>query len=148
MKSAPTIAFDYRPSRVVAIAAAAVVVLALAAPLLSGLPVASRVVPAMLALLAGSASITRFLRPHLHRVTHGATGWQLVGDDAVHEATLVSHARLGAFITLSWRIASGGRRHAVLAPDNIDADTRRRVALLLMRADVVAADAHAVQPRD
>jgi toxin CptA len=148
MKSAPTIAFDYRPSRVVAGAATAVVVLALAAPLLSGLPLALRVLLAALALLAGGASIARFLHPRLRRITHGATGWQLVGDADVHEATLLSHARIGAFIALSWSLAGGGRRHAVLAPDNIDADTRRRVALLLMRADVVAGDAHAAQPRE
>jgi len=148
MKSAPTIAFDYRPSRIVAIAAVAVVLLALAAPWLSGLPSALRLVLSTLVLLAGVTSIVHFLRPRLHRVTHGATGWQLVGDDAAHEAALLSHARIGSFITLSWRIAGGGRRHAVLAPDNTDPDTRRRVALLLMRADVVADDASEALPRE
>jgi toxin CptA len=148
MKSAPTIAFDYRPSRIVAIAAATVAALALAAPLLSGLPLVLRAALALLALLAGLASIRRFLRPRLRRVAHGATGWQLVDGDEAREATLLSHARIGAFIALSWRLADGERRHAVLAPDNIDADTRRRVALLLLRADVVAADAHAAQPRE
>lgn len=148
MKSAPTIAFDYRPSRIVAIVAVAIVLLALAASLLSGLPVALRMVLATLALLAGAASIARFLHPRLRRVTHGATGWQLVDDDAAQEAMLVSHARIGSWLALSWRIAGGARRHAVLAPDNIDADTRRRVALLLLRADVVADDAHAAQPHE
>lgn len=143
MKSAPTIAFDYRPSRIVAAATAAIAALALVAPLLSGLPGALRAVLALLGAGAGVAALARFLRPRLRRIVHGATGWQLVGDDAAHEATLVSHARIGAFIALSWRIAGGGSRHAVLAPDNLDAQTRRRMLLLLARADAAAEDAQA-----
>lgn len=148
MKSVPTIALDYRPSRLVAGAAAAIVLLTCVAPLLSGLPPTLRALLAASALFAGAASLARFLRPRLRRISHGASGWQLVGEDGPHEATLASHARIGSFIALSWRIASGGRRHAVLAPDNLDADTRRRLALLLMRADIVSDGADAAHPRD
>lgn len=140
MKSVPTIAFDYRPSRIVAAAACAVALLALAAPLLSGVAPALRLGLALLALAAGVVALARFLRPRLRRISHGAAGWQLVDDAVAHEATLVSHARLGAFIALSWRIPGGGRRHAVLAPDNVDAQTWRRIALLLARADAAAGD--------
>jgi hypothetical protein len=136
MTSALTIALDYRPSRTVAFAAAAVVLLASAAALLSGLPAALRVALALGALLSGAFALARFLRPALRRIAHGASGWQLVGDDASHDATLVAHARLGPFIALSWRLAGGGRWHAVLAPDNADARTRRQMVLLLARGDI------------
>jgi hypothetical protein len=134
MKSAPTISFDYRPSRAVAIVAVIVVAAALVAPLLSGLPLAIRVGLALLALATGLASLARFLRPRLRGIAHGATGWQLLADDTLQAATVVSHARLGAFVAVSWQLERGGRRHAVLAPDNVDAETRRRMVLLLARA--------------
>lgn len=148
MKSAPTISFDYRPSRAVAIVAAIVVAGALVAPLLSGLPLAVRVGLALLALVAGLASLARFLRPRLCTITHGAAGWQLLAGDTLHGATLVSHARLGAFVAVSWQLEGGGRRHAVLAPDNVDADTRRRVVLLLARGGSAPDRVQVVRPGD
>lgn len=44
MKSAPTIAVDYRPSRMIALAGGAIVLLAAVAPLLTGWPIAPKLV--------------------------------------------------------------------------------------------------------
>ena len=148
MKSAPTISFDYRPSRTVAMVAAIVVAAAMVAPLLSGVSLAMRVGLALLALVTGVASLARFLRPRLRRIVHGASGWQLLADDTLQEATVVSHARLGSFVAVSWQLERGGRRHAVLAPDNVDAETRRRMVLLLARAGSAPGSAQAARPVD
>jgi hypothetical protein len=133
MKSAPTIALDYRPSRAIAIAGALIVACAAGAPLLTGWPFAPKLAASLTAFGVGAASLLRFLRPPLCRIAYGEAGWQLHGRDRVHEAELVEHARIGAFLSLTWRLATGRRWHALLAPDNVDADLRRRVILLLAR---------------
>lgn len=133
MKSAPTIAVDYRPSRMIALAGGAIVLLAAVAPLLTGWPIAPKLVVSLCALVAGMASVLRFARPPLRRIAYGADGWQLRDRERAHDAVLVTHARIGPFTALTWRLATGRRWHALLAPDNADAETRRRMTLVLAR---------------
>ena len=133
MKSAPTIAIDYRPSRLIALAGGAIVLLSALAPLLTGWPTAPKLAVSLLALAAGIVSVLRFVRPPLRRIAYGKAGWQLRGRERTHDAVLVAHTRIGAFTALTWKLATGRRWHALLAPDNADADTRRRMTLVLAR---------------
>ncbi len=74
------------------------------------------------------------------RIALRASGWTLVDAAGVeHTANLVAHVRLGTWLVLDFRSANRHRFRAVLGPDNIDADTRRRLILLLSRAEVAQA---------
>lgn len=140
MKSAPAIAFDYRPSRAVAAATLAIVVLAAFAPWASALPPAWRLVVSVAAAASGAFALRRMLRPAFRRVAWRPSGWVLVDRDGrEHAALLESHARLGGLLALRYRHGPRARCRLVLAPDNLDADTRRRLVLLLARGDAVEA---------
>ena len=140
MRSAPAIAFDYRASPLLALAAATGVVAAIAAPWLSRLPTGACGVASLAALVAGVASLARFGRVAFPRIALRASGWTLVDAAGVeHTANLVAHVRLGTWLVLDFRSANRRRFRAVLGPDNIDADTRRRLILLLSRAEVAQA---------
>ena len=140
MKSAPAIAFDYRPSRRVALATRAVLVLAMLAPWASVLPR-----PACFALSAalaasGAYALRRALQPAIRRVAWRSSGWSLVDRSGrEHAALLESHRRLGSLLALRYRYGPRARCRLLLAPDNLDADTRRRLVLLLARAEVTQA---------
>ena len=54
-------------------------------------------------------------------------------------ALLETHARLGALLALVFRHGPRARFHVVLAPDNLDAATRRQLLLLLARAGIAHA---------
>ena len=140
MKSAPGIAFDYRPSRQLGGVGLAVATLALLAPWLSGLPWPASLLLSLAVLALATRSLTRFMRPAFRRIAWHASGWVLV-DAAGNErpAELRRHARFGAWLVLlDFRHATRTRFHALIAPDNLDADTRRRLILLLCRAEVIA----------
>lgn len=140
MKSAPTIAFDYRPSRRIAVAAALVCIGAVVALWLSGLPLAARVPLSLAVLVSGACALRRHGKPRFRRIARRKSGWTLVDAlDGEHPATLAAHARLGNLLTLDFRHSAGQRFRPLLAPDNLDPDTRRRLILLLARADVVHA---------
>jgi hypothetical protein len=138
MKSAPTIAFDHHPSRRIAGIALAVALAAALAPWLTDLALPARGLLSLLALAFAAFALRRYLQPAFRRIAHGAAGWVLVDEAGrEHTATLHGHARLGALLTLDLRHARG-RFRVVLAPDNLDADTRRRLVLLLARAEATA----------
>jgi hypothetical protein len=137
MRSAPSIAFDARPSRALACAAAVGIVAACVAPWQSALPTSVRVIASIAALATGVFALARFAHPRFERVAYGATGWtlSLANNDAT-SAELVGHRRLGLWLALDFRIADRSRFRCVLGPDNSDADTRRRLALMLARAEI------------
>jgi len=140
MKSAPTIAFDYRPSRWIAAAAGAVCIAATAAPWLAGVPVGWRIAASVSILVAGCVSVRRFLAIPFRRIACRASGWTLVDrGDADRAAILASHVHLGSWLVLDFKLDRGGRFRAVLGPDNLDAETRRRLILLLSRAEIAHA---------
>ena len=138
MKSAPSIAFDYEPSRPIAALVLALVVAAALAPWLSALPFAAKVALSFAVLTSGFGANRRFMQTAFRRIAYRASGWLLVDDsNAEHAATLSSHARYGAWIALDFRLDGRGRFRALVGPDNADAETRRRLILLLARAEVV-----------
>jgi len=138
MRSAPTIALDYAPSRHIATAVALVTVLAVAAALACALPWPARIAIALVAAAYGSWSIARHLRPRCRHIAFGAAGWRLLRDDhGEHAARLLRHARIGPVLTLEFRLDDGERFRAAFAGDNLDAERRRRLLLLLARAEVL-----------
>jgi hypothetical protein len=140
MKSAPTIAFDYAPSRAVVLAGALVCAGAALAPWLSVLPVAACAGVSSAAAGFGAFALHSQWRTPFRRIACRASGWTLVDlADTEHEAILESHAQLGALMVLAFRHGPRARFRAVLGPDNLDAETRRRLVLLLARAEIAHA---------
>ncbi|MBX3700876.1 MAG: hypothetical protein KF903_07770 [Dokdonella sp.] len=132
MKSAPTIAFDYAPSRRLFAALALVTALATLAPWLSALGWPACVTLDMLVLGGAATAAGRLRRPRFRRIAHQAAGWVLLDRDGGERlAGLVDWRQLGDMVTLDWRVDRRRRFRIVLAPDNLDADTRRRLVLLL-----------------
>jgi hypothetical protein len=138
MKSAPTIAFDYRPSRSIAALAASGTLAASAVPWLSGLAWPLCVAVSVFALVFGMGALHRFTNPPFRRIAFLSSGWTLIDEGGKeHPAIFESHVHLGALLVLGFRYGPRARFRAVLTPDNLDADTRRRLVLMLARADVV-----------
>ncbi|MFI4970990.1 MAG: hypothetical protein ACHP7D_12365 [Lysobacterales bacterium] len=140
MKSAPTIAFDYRPSRQAGVAATLIVVAAALAPWFCGLSPALRALLSLLALVVGAQALYRHWYPRFGRIAYRTSGW-LLADAANGEspALLESHAHLGALLSLGFRYGPRARFRVLLTSDNLDADTRRRLVLLLARAEIAHA---------
>lgn len=138
MKSAPAIAFDYRPSRVVAALVLVLVAAAAAAPWFSALPFVATILLSLTVLACGIFAIRRFVRTRFRRIAYRASGWVLVDDTGTERAAvLASHARYGAWLALDFRLDGRDRFRALVGPKNVDAETRRRLILLLARAEVV-----------
>jgi toxin CptA len=142
MTSAPAIGFEYRPSRWLMRLPAVVLALALLALAACGLV-------GWLKLWLAATATGLWLHALRHRPDAGVTaagwaggdgGWSLHRGGLDAPATLVSFRVLGAFVLL--RLREGGDRRVttlLLAPDNSDADIRRRLRMRL------AADASPVR---
>ncbi len=140
MKSAPTIAFDYRPSRGVGVAAALVCLAAAAVPWLSALPPLACVTLSSAAIAFGMHALQQFRKPRFRRIAYRASGWILMdAHDTEHAAVLESHAHLGVLLALGFRTGPRSRLRVMLAPDNLDAQSRRRLVLMLARAEIAHA---------
>lgn len=141
MPSAPAIGFELKPSRHLALACAVMLLLAGLALWLSAVPtVPSLAVTAMLLVLGWHG--WRYWRADRWRaLALDAQGrWQLHGrDGGDHPATLLGQRVLGPYIVL--QLECGGRRHGLLlGPDNLDADSRRRLRTRLAQSGRGAAD--------
>lgn len=146
MKSAPSIAFDYAPSRHLLVVLCVVAVLAVAAPWLSALPVVVCIVLSLLAIIVATIAARPLREPPFVRIAYRGDGWVLLDRAGVeHAALLGTYRHLGAFVMLDWRHARRARFRVVLAPDNLDAETRRRLVVLLRR--VAHADDAAIAAR-
>jgi hypothetical protein len=140
MKSAPSIAFDFRPPLAIAALVTALVAAAALAPWLSALPLFAKIALSLMALAYGVVAIRRFLRRRFVRIAYRASGWVLVdANGAEHAALLASHARYGAWLALGFHLDGRASFRALIGPGNSDAETRRRLILLLSRAEVVQA---------
>ena len=118
MKSAPGIAFDYAPSRLVSAALCVFAALAATTPWLSALPVVTCTVLSLSAIVAAAMAARSLRSPPFVRIAYRGDGWVLIDRAGVeHAALLRAHRHLGAFVTLDWRCAPRTRFRVVLAPD-------------------------------
>jgi toxin CptA len=144
MTSAPAIGFEYRPSRWLTRLPAAVLVLAL-------LALASCGLTGWLKLLLAATATGLWLHALRHRPDAGVTaaGWAADGGWSLHRggtdmpATLASFRVLGALVLLRLRGSDRRITTLLLAPDNSDADIRRRLRMRL--AALQAAEAAPVR---
>lgn len=133
MKSAPTITFEFRPSRIVAAVAAVVAALAVIAPWFSGLPWYARASVSIVAGAGAAFALRRHLAPPFDRIAFGADGWRLVDRaGAERPANLAAHVCLGTLVSMTFA-TDAGRWTALVAPDNLDRETARRLRALLAR---------------
>lgn len=143
MKSAPTISLDYVPSRQVAATTGAVAALAFIGVAMCALPWWLRLLVGIVVAGIAGIGIRRQMQPAWRHIAYGASGWRLLGNDgAEYPVQLRHHAILGKLLTLDFRLDAGDRASSkrfqpVFAGDNIDPDTRRRLLLLIGRAEVL-----------
>jgi len=138
MRSAPSIAFDYRPAPAIVAFAGAIVVAAASAPWFSAASFGIRAAVAIAAAAYGIVALRSFVRVRFTRIAYRAAGWVLVDRNGVeHAAVLATHAQYGTWVALDFRLDRGGRFRVLIGPGHSDAETRRRLILLLSRAEVV-----------
>lgn len=141
MSSAPAIGFEYRPSRWMPRALAAAGVLAATAVLTSGWPAWLQTATIGLVLAAVLRAAFGWARGNVLRVAcDGAGQWQLHWrDEGEAAAALTGFRALGPCILLRFRVVGHGGQALLLAPDNSDADLRRRLRMRLAALDLTAA---------
>ncbi len=133
MTSAPAIGFEYRPSRWLPRALVVVATLAALAVMLSALDLWLKPLLIAVVLVATWRAIRQFAASPIV-----AAGWSADNAWTVrlldHEdvpATLASFRVFGGFVWLRLQTAERGAQVMLLAPDNSDADIRRRVRMRL-----------------
>jgi toxin CptA len=133
MTSAPAIGFEYRPSRWLRQTLVLVAALALSAVALSALPMWLKPLLVVLVSLATWRTLRRLAAGPVTAAGWGAgDAWTLhLSDHQDVPATLASFRVLGAFVLLRLRTAEHGVQVLLLAPDNSDADIRRRLRMRL-----------------
>ncbi|MEW9623457.1 hypothetical protein [Rhodanobacter geophilus] len=133
MTSAPAIGFEYRPSRWLPRLLWALTVLAILAIALCGLPVGLKLPLAALVVLLVFRVVRRWSASPVHAAGwNGEGGWSLrLADHSDVPAMLASFRVLGAVILLRLHAPSLGEQVLLLAPDNSDADIRRRLRMRL-----------------
>lgn len=150
MKSAPAIAFDYRPCRGIGIAIAGMTAIALLAISRSGIGPAWIWPLGVFALVTGLHALYRHFHPDTVRIARTDGGWLLVDRAGEERAvSLAGHARRGWLLVLQFDGERVGRRSFVLTTDNLDPDLRRRLMLVLAAvARPARAERDAAQVRD
>lgn len=135
MKSAPAIAFDYRPSRWLVAVMCVIALLALAAIALCGLNVWYKIALALVTIAYAALTLQRFVSPQFTHVTWHAAGHWRVRDAADREqiAELQRSTVLGGLIVLALRIGPKSSIALPLLPDNCDAETHRHLRVRLAR---------------
>ena len=134
MKSATAIAFDYRPSRLLAAAIVAVAAVAVASVALSGMQPWLKLVAGTTACAYAGFVLRAFLRTGACRIAWLEAGhWRVQSTAGERIAELLGASVRGPWIVL--RLCGNNRKTFafVLAPDNSDADTRRRLCVRLSR---------------
>jgi toxin CptA len=133
MTSAPAIGFEYRPSRRLRQTLVLVAVLAWLAVALSALPVWLKLLLAAAVAMATWRTLRRLAAAPVTAAGWSAgDAWTLhLADHQDMPATLASFRVLGVFVLLRLRTAERGVQVLLLAPDNSDADIRRRLRMRL-----------------
>ncbi|MGH8118503.1 MAG: protein YgfX [Rhodanobacteraceae bacterium] len=136
MKQPPAIGFNYRSSRLLFGATVIVALLALVAIGMSAGPRWLRVALGVCVAALGGAGLGQLLRPPVRTMAWRADGTvDLALNDSVVDGRRetqggVSAARvLGPLIVLTVRWPPRERAHLWILPDNLDADTRRRLRM-------------------
>ena len=135
MRSVPAIAFDYRPSRTLAVVLGAGAILAIIATLASALDPWIKLPLAVVALAYSLWTLALFLRPAIDHVKwHAAGHWRVrAGDARERGGEFVSARTLGSVLVLVLRIGPRRTIALPLLPDNCDGETRRRLRVRLAR---------------
>jgi toxin CptA len=144
MTSAPAIGFEYSPSRWLPRVSIAVATLGLLAVGACALPVWIKLSLVVIVLLATWRSVRATAASIVAAVGLSADNdWtlRLTSYEDV-PATLASFRVLGAFVLLRLRTADLGTQVVLLAPDNSDADTRRRLRMRLATMPMAGEVAH------
>ena len=133
MTSAPAIGFDYSPSRLLPRSLLLVATLAAIAVLVSALPPWLRAVTVVALALAAWQACRRLAMTVVAAAGWSAeSGWTLhTVDGEDHPASLASFRVLGDLVWLRMQSAQHGICVLLLAPDNSDADIRRRLRMRL-----------------
>ena len=134
MTSAPAIGFEYRPSRWLPRLLLAVAILAMLAVLLSGLPWWLKTTLFVAVALVAHRAMRRWSASPVRAAGWSSEGgWSLrLADHSDLPASLASFRVLGACILLRLRAAPLDEQVLLLlAPDNSDADIRRRLRMRL-----------------
>lgn len=137
MKSAPAIAFDYRISQLLMVAVWVAAILAGFALAMSGMPWWCKLVVGMAAATYLLLVVRREYWRMPKRVVWQAAGhWTLLDrDEREQAASLRSVTLRGSWIFLSLDVEDRLPLRLVLAPDNCDADARRRLRVRLAQSD-------------
>ena len=133
MTSAPAIGFEYRPSRWLRWVLCVVAALALLGVVVCALPAWLKVLVSAGVFLVTWREVQRWTRSPVFAVGWGGMdrGWTLqFAAGRQVSATLLSFRVLGQFVLLRLR-TDGGVQVLLLAPDNSDADLRRRLRMRL-----------------
>jgi len=143
MTSAPAIGFDYRPSRLPARLLAAVGALAAIAIVLSGAPWWLQLLLALALFAMLVRALRRLSGSDVAGVGLAGARWTVYrADRSEAPAVLVSSRILGSCVLLRLKRADAVDT-LLLAPDNSDADLRRRLRMRLAAVQAVEPDAHA-----
>ena len=133
MTSAPAIGFEYRPSRLLRRVLIVVAILVVLAVVLCALASWLKLLLIASVLLATWQSMRTMTASPV-----AAAGWSADNDWTLHlsnhedmPAALASFRVLGSFVLLRLSTAGQGVQVLLLAPDNSDADIRRRLRMRL-----------------
>ncbi|WP_158884009.1 protein YgfX [Rhodanobacter sp. L36] len=133
MTSAPAIGFEYRVSRWAARLSIVVAVLAVLAVASCALPLWLKFLSIAIVLIATWRSLSGTSRSSVAAVglSHDNAWTVRLADHEDMPATLASFRVMAGVVLLRLRLARGGVQIVVLAPDNSDADIRRRLRMRL-----------------
>ena len=138
MRNAPAIGFECRVSWVLVAATVAVGVLAVVAVWISGLPPWAKSLGMVLAAASTAHAVAVMLRPRIKSLILGGDGGVEIRlrDTALEDGAAVQGAVqaarvMGPLIVLTLRWPPRERATLWLLPDNLDADTRRRLRMRL-----------------
>ena len=138
MTSAPAIGFDYRPSRLTGQLLGIVTALGFLAIALSGAPLWLKLMLATGTSALAFVAIRHSTRSRIAGAGYGPDGWTLYQADRTPlPSRLLSHRVIGSCVLL--RLETDDTTEVLLlAPDNSDADIRRRLRMRLAAQSAVA----------
>lgn len=134
MRSAPSLSFEPRRSRIALVLTLLIGLLAAGAVYASGMPAGPKIGLAAFIAIALALAVRTLAATSLPRCTRQAEGrWSIAFAGSEQSATLERSHDLGFLIALHFRTDSGQRIDLALWPDSIPPDTRRQLRVWLGR---------------